>query len=159
MNKKITAFINSFRNIICVLVTFALVLSSVTILGAPDTIKYDADDEQSSFGLFEQLGIITHYIDESVFEKEISRGEFITYIARMLKIDEYDTNTPQYFRDVQSDNFAYGSVNNLCRMGIIKQGNGFFEPDRNITNDEEITIFVRMLGYGDISEDDGGFHN
>lgn len=159
MNKKITAFINSFRNIICVLVTFALVLSSVTILGAPDAIKYDADDEQSSFGLFEQLGIIPHYIDDSVFEKEISRSEFITYIARMLKIDEYDTITPQYFRDVQSDNFAYGSVNNLCRMGIIKQGNGFFEPDRNITHDEVITIFVRMLGYGDISEADGGFPN
>ena len=158
MINKTNIFMFSLKRIACAVLMLSLILAMPTVYGA-DVSAYDTDDKSAARGLFEQLGIVPHYIDDSIFDKEIARADFMQYIGRMLKIDENDTDVQQYFYDVPSDHFAYGTVNNLCKMGVIKQGNGYFEPDRNITYDETLTVLVRMLGYGNIAELDGGFPN
>lgn len=158
MINKTNIFMFSLKRIACAVLMLSLILAMPVVRSA-DTSVYDTDDKSTARGLFEQLGIVPHYIDDSIFDKEIARADFMQYIGRMLKIDENDTDVQQYFYDVPSDHFAYGTVNNLCKMGVIKQGNGYFEPDRNITYDETLTVLVRMLGYGNIAELDGGFPN
>ena len=158
MINKTNIFIHSLKRIVCAVLMLSLISAMPVVRGA-ETSVYDTDDKSAARGLFEQLGIVPHYIDDSIFDKEITRADFLQYIGRMLKIDENDTDVQQYFYDVPNDHFAYGTVNNLCKSGVIKQGDGYFEPDRNITYDETLTVLVRMLGYGNIAELDGGFPN
>ena len=58
--------------------------------------------------------------------------------------------------DSSSEDYS-GYIYTLANVGIISKEGKWFEPDRNITEQEAAAMLVRILGYQYLAEEKGGF--
>lgn len=109
---------------------------------------------QDSIAKTVALGIINGYEDGTFGpEQNITRAEFakIAVTAAGAK-DTADmlANNNSSFKDVKAAQWYTGWVNASESLGIFQgDGNGNFRPNDTITNQEVITVLMRLLGYND----------
>lgn len=109
---------------------------------------------QDSIAKTVALGIINGYEDGTFGpDQNITRAEFskIAVTAAGAK-DTADmlANNASSFKDVKAGQWYTGWVNASESLGIFQgDGNGNFRPNDTITNQEVITVLMRLLGYND----------
>ena len=75
----------------------------------------------------------------------ITRAEFVTMLARFVETSGTDAS----FTDVPSSHWAYSAIAIAAQQGWVSgYQNGTFQPDKNITRAEAMTILNRMLQRG-----------
>jgi len=89
------------------------------------------------------IGIITGYPDGWFHpDANITRAEFVTLVVKFARLAQGN----QRFTDVLSPHWAYEYVNTAVNFGWVKGvGDGRFEPDRNITRSEAVSLMNRVL--------------
>lgn len=147
MNKRLMSFVTAI----------VLIYNMLTGTAAFGTeISSPSSDSERAVGLLTALGIIKD-VDNIDLSSNISRSDFAAYAAALYNGKAvYDDDL--CFIDVPKEHFAASAIGILYNIGAVSKGDdGKFEPDRNITYDEAIKILTVMLGFGEISEADGGF--
>ena len=99
------------------------------------------------------LGVFVGY-PEGGFngEQYISRAEFVTLLVRMTGLDIVDTaGQPHAFLDTGEDStWAYAEIDALSTQTsgvLLGVGEGYFDPDRNITRSEVAALPTRLLRF------------
>ena len=78
-------------------------------------------------------------------DKPITRGEFVTILGRMLKIDTSKYSS-QRFNDVNSSTYYSPYVTWANEVGIVSGvGGGNFAPDKALTREEMAVMMVKFL--------------
>lgn len=99
------------------------------------------------------IGII-----ESIdLEKNTTRGEFIGMVANIANIPVNDVDSSQYFIDVDSETPYHNEIEAAASLGFVSGDNGMFYPKRAITLNEGISVIMKAIGYGTMSELKGGY--
>lgn len=145
---------------ITVLTLIASLLVSVCIgsvgFAEAESINDGSDIAYEGQELVEALGIINSNVDS--LNNVVTREMFAVYMARMLKIEEKETSSVRYFKDLEYDAFSVNAINSLVERGIISvPDNHIFRPADYITPQEATKMIICVLGYGDLAEADGGF--
>ena len=96
-----------------------------------------------------KMGLMSGYPDGSLgLEKDITRAEFCTLVAKMLKINNEMSFKVDNFSDLKDSHWAYKSVMALADRGVI---NGYadstFRPSKTLTYAECSAILIGVLGY------------
>lgn len=89
-------------------------------------------------------------------ETSISRGETVNALVRFFALENVQTTGKVYFADVSEESPYFQAVSLALEYGWISPGSRF-EPDRNITGDELVKIFVSAMGYGYAANYTGGY--
>ncbi len=137
---------------------FSIILVVVQLL----TVTAFADGLQLTDAQKEDLynlGIMTGDENGDLrLEGNITRAE----AAKMICVAG-DINLPSdidgnIFNDVADDHWACKYINAAKENGIINgNGDGIFNPENNITNEEIIKMIVCLLGYGEMAEQQSGY--
>lgn len=81
-------------------------------------------------------------------EREVTRAEFATMMARFLELQIIDTRGSSHaFRDSgEDDTWAYAYIDALARAQVVRGvGEGNFSPNRPITREEVAAVLARLL--------------
>ncbi len=91
-------------------------------------------------------------------DRTVTRAEFTAFIVRIMNMEDVDMTNAAGFNDVPDDHWAYKTISTAVGLGLIHgDGNGNFEPDREVTLNEAVKIVVSALGYGEAAENSGGY--
>ena len=99
------------------------------------------------------MGLMSGYPDGTLgLERDITRAEFCTLVAKMLGISDEENFTTEDFSDLPQTHWAYKNVMALADRGIISgYGDTTFRPSNNVTYAESAVILISVLGYkGDL---------
>lgn len=102
------------------------------------------------------LGLIDDTF-EFQFGKEISRMEFARVV---LKAGGYSSEGYTYkgvFQDVAEDNEYAADIEMLYELGIVSGDGTSFAPARSVTATEAVIMLLRMAGYTEIVNANGGY--
>lgn len=132
----------------------AFAFSATAYAATPSDLAEQPVKVQDAFAKTMALGIINGYEDGTVGpEQNITRAEFakIAVTAAGAKdTAEMLANNSSSFKDVKAGQWYTGWVNASESLGIFQgDGNGNFRPNDTITNQEVITVLMRLLGYND----------
>lgn len=150
MNKKWVA-------IVVLMLLSALICAGPALAEVPpDAVGHDA--EEAIVKLLD-LGVISGFPDGTIRPDHlITRAEFSVIAVRALELESEAERAmgATDFHDAAAGAWYTGYVNVATDHGII-QGypDGSFGPNRNLTNNEAITILVRLLGLGPEVEQSG----
>ena len=100
------------------------------------------------------LGIIDGYTDGTFgADKNITRAEFAKIAVTAAGSADTATmleKTASSFKDVKAGAWYTGWINAAEALGLVQGvGNGNYNPNATITNQEVVTVLMRMLGYND----------
>lgn len=120
-----------------------------------EDLEYSSDYRfDSALGIFEML-------PDGYWETEqVTRGEFSTIIAKMIKANTegYPSYSTSPYSDINADHFAYPAVCYLTDVGILNgDGNAIFRPDDPILVSEAVKMVMAAIGYSEACEASGGF--
>lgn len=110
--------------------------------------------EQDAIKKAVALGIIEGYEDGTFGpDKTITRAEFakiaVTAAGAKDTATMLEANASS-FKDVKANSWYTGWINAAESLGIFKgDSNGNFRPNDTISNQEAITVLLRLLGYND----------
>lgn len=110
--------------------------------------------EQDAIKKAVALGIIEGYEDGTFGpDKTITRAEFakiaVTAAGAKDTATMLEANASS-FKDVKANSWYTGWINAAESLGIFKgDSNGNFRPNDTISNQEAITVLMRLLGYND----------
>lgn len=138
------------RKIVVLVLTIALMLTSLTTVFAADTI-YPSDvvntPLMTSVKFLIDKKVLSGYPDGTYKPNNpISRAEIAVAVAKMTnRINDLDAMANKnVFTDLKGYDWAKGHINALVDAGIIKgKSDTAYAPGSNITNAELITILVR----------------
>lgn len=110
--------------------------------------------EQDAIKKAVALGIIEGYEDGTFGpDKTITRAEFAKIAVTAAGAKETATMleaNASAFKDVRANSWYTGWINAAESLGIFKgDTNGNFRPNDTISNQEAITVMLRLLGYND----------
>ena len=110
--------------------------------------------EQDAIAKAVALGIIEGYEDGTFGpDKTITRAEFAKIAVTAAGAKETATMleaNASSFKDVRANSWYTGWINAAESLGIFKgDQNGNFRPNDTISNQEAITVLLRLLGYND----------
>ena len=127
------------RKLLCFILAFTMLFTSVAASAAMSSDKIPA--------FLDKAGIIAEgtYADDT---KVITRGEFAQMIAKLVNIENYrGLSTTQVFKDIPLDSPLFDVTTLLYQMYfVVGDGNGYFEPDENITAEAACKILVNLMG-------------
>jgi len=131
-----------------VALTFLFSLAAVPAGAAAPTATEQATARLSA------LGVIEGYPDGSFGEdRPITRAEFAKVAAIAAGYEaqgEMMKNMQSKFSDVKAGDWYTGWVNLAASLNYIKgYPDGTFKPNANITQQEVVTVLMRLLGYND----------
>lgn len=109
---------------------------------------------QDSIAKTVALGIIEGYEDGTFGpDQNITRAEFAKIAVTAAGAKDTATmleKNNSTFKDVKANEWYTGWINASESLGIFQgDGNGNFRPNDTITNQEVITVLMRLLGYND----------
>lgn len=138
--------------------TIMLVLVNIYLFGGVyATTSAEEGLYQTEVDVMKSLGIMQIPEGESALTKEVTRAEFVTYIANLMDIQAID-DPKVYFQDVPKGSPYCGILAALYERNIISGGSNWnFEPDRSIRYNEAYKILTEVSGYGVLAELNGGF--
>lgn len=143
----------------------ALVLAAILVVGTFATVSAARVSEEKWYQVgidyLQEIGV--DYISPSQAEMEITREEFVLWIAKIESHqlldeawdDEIWLGTDMAFADVQPGEDKFAAIAYAHQSGFITgeddDGDGVytFAPDRNIILGEVAAIIVRLMGYED----------
>lgn len=112
-------------------------------------------NQQCSLDIMRELGIINEMPTEEQLSSAVSRLEFSKYVAYMLNLNK-EVASQKYFTDVSANSIA----NVLASAGIVNgSGDGTFNPDAPVSQQEAIIMIMRAAGYDDYIKASGGKPN
>lgn len=121
---------------------------------APVYSAGESEAEQKAAEKLIMLGMTKSYIPKST----VSRGEFVSILAKVITADTTDYGDNIYFLDVPPEYKYADAVNKMAAHGaVLGDENKRFYPDDNITIEEASSLLVRFLGYHIRAEEKGGF--
>jgi len=120
-----------------------------------DDVQYaDAYKFDYALGIFEMLS-------DGYWQKEaVTRGEFATIVAKMIKANTegYPSYSYSPYSDISASHFAYPAVCYLSDIGILNgDGNSTFRPDDPILVNEATKMVMCAIGFKEACEVNGGF--
>lgn len=130
--------------------------AAATLASLPnDDVQYaDAYKFDYALGVFEML-------EDGYWQKnQVTRGEFATIVAKMIKAntDGYPRYDYSPYVDIDRSNFAYPAVCYLTDMGILNgDGNSEFRPNDPILVNEATKMIMCAIGFKDACELNGGY--
>lgn len=89
-------------------------------------------------------------------EEWVSRAEFAVMLARIAQFPAEDVQLP--YQDVMQTDWYYPSLRALYKNGILSPDE-WFEPNRNVTREEAVTMLWRMVSALGGKKDAGNFQN
>ena len=137
---------------ILTVLVMAMVIPTSAVL-AKSTLETALFDVQS-------LGIMTGDENGDMnLDESVTRAEFTAITTRLMNMEAVTSLVPDVaFKDVPSDYWAKGYINLLSSLNIINgAGDGFFEPEGEVTLEMASKILVNVLGYYMPAEDAGGY--
>ncbi|MFC5404728.1 S-layer homology domain-containing protein [Cohnella soli] len=89
-------------------------------------------------------GVISGYKDGTFHpEGNITRGEMVAMLARILKLNDAASNSK--FNDIKG-NWAENSINQLAEAGLVSgKGAGNFDPKGTASRSETVVMILRIL--------------
>ena len=106
-------------------------------------------------------GIMQGYEDGNFYpDNAITRAEVVAVAMRMIRVDNPVAGSVygQSFSDVSTDHWAYSVVETASALGIVSgYPDGTFLPDKQVSYQEAIKIFVSLLGYEPAAKVKGGY--
>lgn len=132
-----------------------LVLTAASCLPfAPAYGEENTGAEQKAAEKLVMLGMTRSYIPKST----ISRGEFVSVLAKVITSDATVYGSDSYFLDVPPEHKYADEINKMAAYGAVTgDGNKQFHPDDNITLEQAAVMLVRFLGYHIHAENKGGY--
>lgn len=126
------------KKIVSILLIFCLLFSF--------SFSYTEDEAAN---ILVTMKLMSGYPDGTLgLERDITRAEFCTLIAKMLSIDNEESFAVEDFSDLPNNHWAYKNVMALATRGIISgYGDTTFRPSNNVTYAECSAILVGVLGY------------
>lgn len=120
-----------------------------------DDVQYaDAYKFDYALGIFEMLA-------DGYWQKDqVTRGEFATIVAKMIKANTagYPSYSYSPYTDINASHFAYPAVCYLTDIGILNgDGNSVFRPDEPILVNEATKMVMCAIGFKDACELNGGY--
>lgn len=121
-------------------------------------LKY-YENVSEALDIMHALGLYDEYNETNLSaEKEVTRGEFASFVSRLIKATESNDENKVYYYDVPKSSYAFGAINALTDMGVFNgTGDKMFRPDDAITQDEAVIVLVRVLGYRGYAESESVF--
>ena len=150
------------KNVISVLLCFILVTASIPWIYAEEAVSADvlASEEteyENNRELLECLNVISES-DLAEAEASVSRSEFIVYVSRLMKIPEVPAVNANYFADILPGSRNANLINFFAECGYISVGEDrLFRPNDIIRSEEAYKIFLEILGYGIVANENGAF--
>jgi len=122
------------------------------------TCAWANEEKSSKYEISEQflnsLGIVDKTDD---FEREISRGEFVSLAVKILNSD-FTMSPDGSVSDVPSDHMYAKEIYTAYKLRLLRgHEGGNFMPDSEITYAQAIKILVAALGYEDYAYVSGGY--
>lgn len=145
---------NTIKKLIGLILIAANIISVFGLTAIAETEEVEFPE---AVRVMEALGVMETGGDEAVLNKEVTRGEFVKYLAGVLKVNSSE-NPNVYFSDVPKSDPYCGVLASLYEMNIIQGSpSGNFEPQRAILYEEAYKMVVESCGYGDLAKLDGGY--
>ena len=155
---------NTLKRIIasvCIIVTVSVICLS-TFAFASETNNIVGNNYEEAIKVVTSLGLMKNYEGESFkADNTISRAEFITIIANVLKLNDIgEIESVQTYSDVSKENKSYNDINVISKMGIISgYQDGTFRPDEPLLYEHAVKIFLKILGYDVYLENLASYQN
>ena len=148
---------NKQNKILCFVLSLCIVFTCILVPTASFADEAAVEENfLSNKSLLGKLGILKINIEDS--KTAISRAQFVdiavrTYVDDLSKVEEAKS-----FSDVIPNHEYKDALEAAYSTGIIKgNGNGIFGIDELITPKAAVTIMLRILGYEQILQWQGGF--
>ena len=129
----------------------AMLLTGIGVLAAQST-------EQAEPAPADMLLAIGAIDKIQTLSGEVSRGEYVAFMANIFVGGAVSGRTVPPFVDVPQTHQYYDAISWMYEQGyIVGNERRLFEPDRAITYGEAMRITVDMLGYGMHADISGGY--
>ncbi|MBP3359995.1 MAG: S-layer homology domain-containing protein [Clostridia bacterium] len=113
-------------------------------------VKNDSIEFLKAFGLLSGLA------EDKTAEDTVKRSELAVVASGILNWNETIPEYNEAFNDVSKSNPYKSYIKNAMDSGIMSAYENLFEPDRVAVYGEAVTVFVRLLGYDYIVQQEKG---
>ena len=130
------------KKLICLIVVLANIFS-ITVSADVIRLTEEAKNDLYTYGIMtgDQNGDLR-------LEDNITRAEFCKMICVTLGFKDIQLSVIEDFYDVDTKHWAYHYIQMAKGLALIEDiGNGYFNPDENITVQDIVKIIVTALGY------------
>lgn len=134
------------KKILSVLLCISVISS--TVIFANNSENKVSDEAIRAFDILKSLDIIEQDkdIDNVDFKRNITRGDFAVYLARVLNFKD-NISDSVYYHDVSRLHYAYDAITVLTENGyLLGDGNKRFLPENLITSEQVEILAVKALG-------------
>lgn len=121
-------------------------------------VSYDVKRDIEKIELLNAIGVSDFSNDDTLPTKTITRGEAASYFAKFIAYNTQGATSSIGFYDVAYDNEYYADISTCVDLKIMSGYNDYqFAPYNNISVQEAITCFIRVLGYETRAKASGGY--
>lgn len=141
------------KKLLCLIVVLANIMY-ITVSANAITLTETAKTDLHNYGI-----MIGDENGDLRLADNITRAEFCKMICAALGFKDAKSirhSVVEDFYDVDTNHWAYDYIQTANGLGLVEGvGNGYFNPDKNITLQDTIKIIVTALGYKYEAEKDG----
>lgn len=127
------------------------ILSAILTVGmlfSCTTVGYVSAEENNTAGIPEKFSAIGITVDSMFNGEYITRGKFAELMVEFINSTAEEMPEHTSFIDVSTVHTSAAAINLLYERGYISGVGAYtFEPDRNITYSEALSVIVNVLGY------------
>lgn len=138
------------KKIICLIVVLVNIFSMIVSASAIQ-LSETAKSDLYNYGIMvgDQNGNLR-------LEDNITRAEFCKMICVTLNYKDIQLSVMEDFYDVDTEHWAYHYIQMAKGLALVEGvGNGYFNPNENITVQDTVKIIVTALGYKPKAEKEG----
>jgi len=131
-------------------------LAPYGVFASENRAEFENSEFEYAQNVMDKLKIL-EYSEENL-EDTISRIDFAVYLARLMKINEYEMQGYTYYTDIAKNHYGLKSVNYLTEIGAFDgYGDSLFRPDDPISPIEAAKVIFNALGYRTYASLTGGY--
>ena len=128
----------------------------IPVFASDNRAQLDAVECELAQNVLDKLEVLEYSKDN--FNDVISRVDFAIFLARLLKVNEYELTDVTYYTDLSADHYALKCVNYLTEIGAFDGcGDSEFRPDDPISPIEAAKVIFNVLGYRTYASLTGGY--
>lgn len=159
MNNIIQSIRTPLSKALCVLLAFAMIFGIVPVfeLTAEAAVREGISFEEQT-ELLGILGVYEHITADTPADTTVTRAQFAEVVANLSHYNGAESTDAQFYTDVAPEHEYYQYIQyvtkNLVMNGI---GNHLFSPDDSVSQIQALTVMLKLLGYADLAEMQGGY--